>query len=870
MKMERWAEVEAILDAALDSDPSGWPALLDQRCTDPELRRDVESLLRHHSRARRFLSSPPVGTAAAVLDEARASASLEGMRIGAYRIVRQVGQGGTARVYLAERDDGQFRQRVALKLLRPGHDSEIDRGRFRAERQILASLSHPNIARLLDGGITDDGLPYLAMELIEGEPIDRYCETRALRVRDRLRMFLTVCEATRYAHRNLVVHRDLKPSNILVTADGQVKLLDFGLAKLLEREQPPASDVTSRHWMTPAYAAPEQVRGDAATTLTDVYQLGVVLYELLTGALPFPKRDSSYELAQTILDGEPPSPSSVKPGEKALRGDLDAIVLMALRKEPDKRYASVDALREDLERYLAGLPVHARQGNAAYRARRYARRHRFAVAAAAAFVFVLVGYAVTLSVHAQRVRATLARVEEEKAKAEVSARFLTGLFSPAGAGFGPRDTLSARQLIARGERNVEELGAEPLAQAQLLTVLGSILRTMREHQHADSLLTRALELRRSALGEHHADVAETAFQLAMVARQRGENDRARGLLTRALEVRRALLGALHPGTVETGLQLALLSNNVDTVMASQRQVLALARRTHGDEHGSVADAMLQLGITLRNKGALEESENVLRTSLAMRRRIEPPDHRMIGAHLGQLAITLKHRGRLDESEQLHRALLLENEARHGADHPLTAGALRMLTEVLLLRGKTEEAERYARRDLAMRLRSFGANHVEYGMSAGFLSDVLRQQGAFDEAEDLERQHLATYQSTFGPDHVNISGSLAGLGLLLLERGRIAEAEPLLLRAFAIRVRHSGADSPFAVYLTPGLARLAREKGNLAAADSLLAHAFTVLRSAGMLDSQDNMQHLHRESVRLYDAWGKPELADRHRALLIRQ
>src|SRR5687768_17266222 len=517
--MERWAEVQAVLDAALDSDPSGWAALLDQRCTDPELRRDVESLLRHHSRARRFLSSPPAGTAAAVLDEARASAGLEGTRIGAYRIVRQVGQGGTARVYLAERADGQFSQRVALKLLRPGHDSEIDRGRFRAERQILASLSHPNIARLLDGGITDDGLPFLVMELIEGEPIDRYCETRAPSLLDRLRMFLTVCEATRYAHRNLVVHRDLKPSNILVTGDGEVKLLDFGLAKLLEREQPTASTVTSRYWMTPAYAAPEQVRGDAATTLTDVYQLGVVLYELLTGALPFPERGTSYELAQAILEREPPSPSSVSDRGRMLRGDLDAIVLTALRKEPERRYASVDALREDVERYLAGLPVQARQGNATYRAGRYARRHRFAVAAAAAFVLVLVAYAITLSVHAQRVRATLARVEEEKAKAEVSAKFLTGLFSPAGAGFGPRDTLSARQLIARGERDVDELGGEPLAQAQLLTVLGSILRTMREHQRADSLLTRALELRRSALGAHHVDVAETAFQLAMVARQ---------------------------------------------------------------------------------------------------------------------------------------------------------------------------------------------------------------------------------------------------------------------------------------------------------------------------------------------------------------
>src|SRR5688500_8125464 len=313
MNSARWREVEAVLDATLDSDPSTWPAILEQRCAgDADLRREVEALLGRYDSALRFLDSPPVATAAAMVAEAQAATRAEGKRIGPYRIVRQLGQGGTARVFLAERDDGQFTQRVALKLLRPGHDSEIDQGRFRAERQILASLSHPNIARLLDGGMSDDGLPYLVMELIDGEPIDRYCERCALPVRRRLEMFATVCEATQYAHRNLVVHRDLKPTNILVTSDGRVKLLDFGLAKLLEqRPDDAAAPLTSQHWMTPEYAAPEQVRSEAATTQTDVYQLGVVLYELLTGTLPFGRREhSSWDLAQAILEREPPLPSS--------------------------------------------------------------------------------------------------------------------------------------------------------------------------------------------------------------------------------------------------------------------------------------------------------------------------------------------------------------------------------------------------------------------------------------------------------------------------------------------------------------------------------------------------------------------------------
>src|SRR5688572_17154083 len=350
MNAARWRDVERVLDAALESDPEKWPAILDERCSDDvELRAEVEALLARHATAQQFLETPPsVAAAALVAERSSEPPSVDGRRIGVYRLVRQIGQGGMARVFLAERDDGEFTHRVALKLLRPGHDSEIDQGRFRAERQILASLSHPNIARLLDGGVTDDGLPYLVMELVEGAPIDRYCDTRSLAVPERLEMFLTVAEATQYAHRNLVVHRDLKPSNILVTTDGQVKLLDFGLAKLLEQRAPDDESTATLHatqgWMTPEYAAPEQVRGDPATTLTDVHQLGVVLYELLTGRLPFGTRQQSpHELARAILEEEPAAPSSAG-AEGELRGDLDAIVLKALRKAPAERYESAQAL----------------------------------------------------------------------------------------------------------------------------------------------------------------------------------------------------------------------------------------------------------------------------------------------------------------------------------------------------------------------------------------------------------------------------------------------------------------------------------------------------------------------------------------------
>jgi serine/threonine-protein kinase len=787
--------------------------------------------------------------------------------------VRQLGQGGTARVYLAERDDGQFTQRVALKLLRPGHDSEVDQGRFRAERQILASLSHPNIARLLDGGVSDDGLPYLVMELIDGEPIDRYCETRALPVRARLEMFATVCEATQYAHRNLVVHRDLKPSNILVTSDGEVKLLDFGLAKLLERRpDDTASPLTSQHWMTPEYAAPEQVRSESATTQTDVYQLGVVLYELLTGALPFGRRQqSSWDLAQAILEREPALPSSVSAHGDVLRGDLDAIVLNAMRKEPEQRYASVEALRDDIQRHLTGMPVQARHGNAGYRALKVVRRHRWSVAAVAMLLVLLTGYAVTLTVNARRMRATLARVEQEKTKAEGSTQFLVGLFSENIPGFGPRDTLTAQQLLARGERQADALSDQPLAHAQMLSVLGTIHNNMSGFDRAQALLERALALRRAALGEEHVDVAESMYQLGVLARRRGDNDRARELLSRAVEIQRRVLGEDHPAVAETRYRLSQLSDVIDDLVAAHRGALATSKRVYGPEHPIVAEDMMRVATVLRGKGLLDDAEVLLRESLAMRRRVAGHDQRSIARHLQQLAIVLKHKGSLAEAEQLHRTQLATMESLVGPAHPELAGALRGLGEVLILRREYDEAERLARRDVAIHERSFGEQHVRRAESYAVLSWVLQARGKLQEAEPLRRRELAIRRSTYGVDNLHLAGSMHNLATLLLDMRKYGEAERLLLEARSIRERHLGTESASAATILTGLARLARERGDFNAADSLLMRALRIFRAANFDDRQQDVQNAYREQELLYEARGKPDgAAQQHRLPIVRQ
>jgi len=471
MDPDRWRVIERVLDEALAHGPEQWQAVLDESCsTDPELRAEVESLLRQATNAQSFLASPPFAMAAAIVAESKKGDSETknaGRRIGSYRLIEEIGRGGMSRVFLAERADGQFEQRVAVKLLRPGLDSELDQARFRAERQILAALNHPNVARLFDGGLTDDGVPYLVLEYVEGKPINAYCDERELSAAERLELFLPVLDAVQYAHRNLVVHRDLKPSNILVSADGEVKLLDFGLAKLLE----PASDdvsltQTGQRWMTPEYAAPEQVRADTVTTTTDIYQLGAVLYELLTGSPPFGRRSRGlHELEGAIMHDEPRAPSAAAGGGKPLRGDVDAILLKALRKEPERRYSSASAFRDDVERFLQGQPVSARPDTALYRFRKLVRRNAVASAATALAAAALVG-ATALSVRGMReARRERDHVEEALRRSRASVAFESLIFKllPVGG-----TAMTYDQLIARGREVLErQFRGDPVSRMEL-------------------------------------------------------------------------------------------------------------------------------------------------------------------------------------------------------------------------------------------------------------------------------------------------------------------------------------------------------------------------------------------------------------------
>jgi serine/threonine-protein kinase len=523
---QRYQQAKAIFHAALERTGAAREEYVRETCAeDPILAAEVNSLLRASDAAETdFLASGPQLARHAVADIGSLGADR------GYRVVRELARGGMGVVYLAERADGEYTLEVAIKLL--SHAALLQPEallRLKLEREILARLNHPNIARLLDGGTTADGLPYLVMEYVDGERLDVWCKRRAPPVEERLVLFLAICDAVAYAHRNLVVHRDLKPANVLVTADDAPKLLDFGIAKLLAADASALTEEGARP-MTPRYASPEQVLGKPVTTLSDVYSLGVVLYELLTDTTPYGDAISTpLSLPQVICERDPPPPSAQK---LALRGDLDAITMRALRKAPEARYASVEALAEDLRAYLDGRPVAARHGERWYRARRFAQRHWRALATAAAVLLLVAGFVARLNIE-------LAQTALERDKAQRVVAFFGDLFQVADPSEARGSTITVREVLERGARALDaDTTLEPAVRAAMLEIIGTVNRRLGLLKQAEPLLERSVALRADLepAGRVHALSALAALRI-----DQGKFAPAQALLDEAESLRSGLL-----------------------------------------------------------------------------------------------------------------------------------------------------------------------------------------------------------------------------------------------------------------------------------------------------------------------------------------
>jgi serine/threonine-protein kinase len=873
MNPERWQRIEELFRTLVNRPAAERDDHLTQACEgDEELRLEVLSLLERDT-AEDFIRGRIASIALAFT--AKPKDELTGESIGPYRVRRLIGRGGMGVVYEAERDDEQFRQQVAIKIIKRGMDTDFVRDRFLRERQILATLDHPHIARLFDGGSTTDGLPYFVMEFVAGDSITAYCRRRQLSVSERLKLFRKVCSAVQHAHQRLVIHRDLKPSNILITEDGAPKLLDFGIAKLLSPDPSEAHTrtETALRLMTPEYASPEQARGQAVATTTDVYSLGVVLYELLTERRPFEFRTySSTEIERAFCDTEIEEPSKVvgrrtdAPTRLArqLAGDLDNIVLMAMRNEPERRYQSVEQFSEDIRRYLAGLPVVARKDTLGYRAGKFVRRHKAGVVVLALLLIL----AVVMMVQAVRIARERDRTNQEAATAEAVTQSLVAMFEVADSGKARGNVITARELLDQGaEKVIRELKHQPAVQAKLLDTIGQLYQGIGLYDRAQPVLEEALKLRRQALGPEHPDVATSLNHVGEMANLKGDFARSELLLREALNMRRKLLGAEHKDVAESLDNLGALlvaRGNFREAEGLIREALALRHKLLGDESTDVANSLNSLGGLMVYTGHFKEAESLYRQVLAMRRKLFGAEHPLVAQSLMDLAGTLLEEGDFNGAETLFREALSLNRKLLGEGHPDVTVSLVMLAFALQNLKEYGKAERLLRQELAL-LRSLSVEDYSQLNTMGSLANLLREKGNYEEAGALYRQALAMRRKLLGNEHPSMGQNLHDLAVLLYLEGEYAKAEKTERQAIdilqkALEPGHWGIQRSRS-YIGACLVKLKRYRE----AEEQLLPAYAGLK-AGRGDRHAETQKAVSHLIELYEAWGKPEKADPYRAL----
>ncbi len=797
MTPERWQRVKQLLDLALDLEDWQRETFVIGECSgDTTLSAEVMDLLAGAGAADHFIEEPAV-----LLLADGEHRLVAGARFGPYRVLREIGHGGMGSVVLAERDDAEYVKRVAIKVVRRGMDTEEIVRRFRQERQILANLAHPNIAALLDGGTTDDGLSYFVMEYVEGTPVDQYCRAAALPQRARLELFLTVCSAVHFAHQNLVVHRDLKPANILVTTAGVPKLLDFGIAKLLQDEQPLSTLVLQPglRLMTPEYASPEQRQGGQITTATDVYGLGLLLHLLLLGRLPQRDPAPAAAAAGTAGNGRAAAPGGGSGGAvagesisartmAALHGDLGNIVAKALREEPGRRYASAQALADDVSRHLQGLPVEARPDTWGYRTGKFVRRHRAGVAAAGLLLLLIVGFGVAVTV-------LLGKSVREQRRAERVLTFLNDLLSNPDPGKSRGTTMTLREALDRGrEKILAGMSEDPQTRATLMETMGRVYGKLDLYEPELQLAREAVQLRRAALGNDDPKLAESLHSLANALRRTGDNAAAEPYLREALAIQ-------ERHAPDGDAEVARGRNNLASLLEEQgqiaeaeklyREALAIQRRILGNQHPDVAKTLNNLAGLLQAKGELAAAEPLYREALTIYRRCFGKDpHPDVAMTLNNLAMLREDRGDPAEAEQLFGQTLAMRRRLYG-EGPLVARTLNNLGHLREAQGDAAGAEALYRQAIAIYDQpGLSRRHTERAIYLRNLASLLAAHGGAARAEPLAREALSIFR-TATPAAWRTPDAESVLGGCLTALGRYVEAEPLLLDGYQRLSQASG-------------------------------------------------------------------------------
>jgi len=801
---DRWPETDRLFERALERRPEQWAAFLDEACgDDTDLRARVESLLEASRESADYFDASGELLARVWLgaEGAASLGGLEGTRLGPYLLEGRIARGGMGSIYSARRDDGRFRQRVAVKVLRRGLDTEDVVRRFEAERRILAGLDHPNIARLLDAGETPDGRPYLVMELVEGERITAWCDARRLGTDERLALFVGVAEAVQHAHRHLVIHRDLKAANILVTAGGEPKLLDFGIAKLLDPAADPDASTRTRtglRLLTPRSASPEQVDGAPVTTGSDVYQLGLLLYEMLSGAVPY-EGLAGRDLEKAIAEDDPPPPSRAVAGDAALdrgsdrarlsrelSGELDGIVERALRKRPDERYATVEQLVADVERYRAGLPVLAAAAGWPYRARKFVRRNRSRVIAAGTLLALLATYAVTVTIQSRRIGAERDRSALEAARAQRTADFLIGLFQSSEPNRTQGDSVTARELLDGAvERLHGELEQDPLVRAALLGTIGRVYTELGLYASARPVLEESVELLRAEPASDPALRSQSLRWLATVTTG-GDPARAAALFEEALSAAEAAEGPDGPLVAAVLVDIGETPSGERGAEAVER-ALGILRSTEDPDPALLARALSASRFAVDRTTAVARMEE----AIELVRSAHGSSHTFLAAIMNDLALVLESDDPT-RADSLLRGALEINERIYGPDHARTLTMMSNLAGVRRDRGQYAEAAPLYREVLARRARAYPlaenpAERLHRMFPQHGLATSLTEIGAAEEAEPLLREVVHVADSAFDAGHAAWAfaryASRGTLGRNLAVQRRFTEAEPLLLESW---------------------------------------------------------------------------------------
>jgi eukaryotic-like serine/threonine-protein kinase len=720
-----------------------------------------------------------------------------GRELGPWRIDTRIASGGMGSVFRAERADRQYDQVVAIKIMAAQLLTPDAMRRFRTERQILANLGHPYIARLLDGGTTPEELPYLVMEYIDGQPIDAWCDAQQLNLRERIALFLKVCEAVEYAHRQLVVHRDLKPSNILVDASGTPKLLDFGIARLVDSDAVPgAPELTQagNQALTPDYASPEQIRGEPVSVATDVYSLGVLLYTLLAGRLPFADTSSRpNEKLAAILDTEPARPSTavtttknpdtgsqrrttVSRLSKQLAGDLDNIVLMALRKEPARRYASVADFAADLRNYLQHRPVAARPDTLAYRSHRFLRRNALAVATGTVLVGMLIAFTANTLVQNERIARERDIAEQERATSERVSEFLVGLFEVADPSEARGNTVTARQVVDKAADALHsELNEEPAVRAELMQTLGRVYHGLGLYEEALRLLDESLAERQQLYGENSLEAAETLFHQGYVYEWSHELGEARNAHRAALAIRQAQLPADDPLVADSLFALGgvhLVRRDNETAYELLEQALQIRRALYGEQHADVGRSLNDLALITWRLGQHDDAARMWQQALEINRAALGEDHPDLMFNLNNVAYALSTRGYARESLPMYKAAFRLAEKTLGPEHPELLLPLSNYAFVLVYLGELDDAEALSHRGLVLNEQQEPEDYATRIILLSVLAEVHRQRNELKEAQRLLEDALEI-KRTEGYDSEFLESSLTQV---LLQQGDNEAAE----------------------------------------------------------------------------------------------